>query len=99
MRKLWLLLFLTALPLAAQTDRATVTGFITDSSGARIRGANVIITAASTGISHQTSTNADGVYTLSALPVGYYKATVIASGFETVDVESFQLNVGQTLNA
>ncbi|MBW8749031.1 MAG: hypothetical protein JF584_15990, partial [Acidobacteria bacterium] len=41
-----LLLLLPVLHLSAQTDRATLTGAITDASGARIAGAKIVLTSA-----------------------------------------------------
>ncbi|SEF65108.1 Carboxypeptidase regulatory-like domain-containing protein [Bryocella elongata] len=98
MRKLiFLLLFSCVMSSSAQTDRATVTGTIEDSMGARVPGASVVVSAADTAIAHQTATSGAGVYTISALRVGNYTAEITAKGFEPIHVEAFQLNVGQTL--
>ena len=93
---LLLLLLVFGWQLSAQTDHATLTGTITDPGGSRVANATLSITSDDTGAEHVTKTNAAGVYTLSALPIGYYTGTLSATGFETIQVQQFQLNVGQT---
>src|SRR5262245_25323893 len=59
-------------PAFAQTDRATLTGTITDPSGGVVPGAVVSIKAVATQAEHSTITNSAGVYTLDFLPIGEY---------------------------
>ncbi len=101
MRRLFLFLVALTMPLAAQTDRATVVGTIMDQSEAGIRGATVTMTAAATGLQRSAVTSEAGSYTISSLAVGKYTATITAAGFEPVQVETFSLNVAETrtLNA
>ena len=61
-------LFPTA--VAAQTTFATITGSVTDSSGAVVRGAAVTATNVETSVVTKTTTNEDGVYTVSQLREG-----------------------------
>jgi hypothetical protein len=93
---------LTFLPvsLSAQTDRATLTGTITDQTGAVVPGAVVSIKSAATQAGHTATTNAAGAYTFDFLPVGEYEGSVTAKGFGTVRIDAFTLDVGQirTLN-
>jgi hypothetical protein len=96
MKKLLILFLLSVMPLVAQTDRATVTGTVTDPSGRRVAGANLVITSDSTGLERLTKTNEAGVYTVSSLDTGSYKVTVEASGFAQFLVEGLTLDVGQT---
>ena len=66
-------LFLVALnstPIGAQTTFATITGTVTDSSGAVIRGAAVAATNVETSVATKTTTNDDGVYTVPQLREG-----------------------------
>src|SRR5215469_10688576 len=88
-------IFLLA-PLAAQTDRATLTGTIKDPSGASVPGATVFIKATATQAEHTTTTTAAGAYTLDFLPLGEYTGSITAKGFETLSIETFVLEVGQT---
>ena len=64
-----LLLLLTLHPAAidAQTTFATITGTVTDGSGAVVRGAAVAATNAETSVVTKTTTNDDGVYTVAQL--------------------------------
>jgi hypothetical protein len=89
-------LLLAALPLAAQMDRAVLTGTIMDPSKSLIPGAKVVAHAIATGIDYSATSNSAGVYTLTGVPVGQYKASVSATGFETLEIEAFSLEVGET---
>ena len=82
--------------LQAQTDRAVLTGTIADTSGRAIPAATVTIESQSTGLRRTAITSEAGAYTLSALPVGFYSASINASGFQRLRVAPFELQVGQT---
>jgi hypothetical protein len=99
-RALWALIALPVL-LSAQTDRATLTGTIVDSSSATIERATVRLKAVATGLERSASTNGVGAYSFTSLPVGSYTASVTATGFETLQFQAFELQVGETrtLNA
>ncbi len=62
---------------------ASVTGRVTDPSGAVVSGAQVKITAVDTGVVHNAATNSDGIYTLPSLPIGAYTLQTSAPGFQT----------------
>src|SRR5438445_498636 len=51
---------------------ATITGRVTDQSGAVVTGAQIGITAVETGTAHNAVTNSDGIYTVPSLPIGAY---------------------------
>jgi hypothetical protein len=97
-QKFLLLCLTVVMPMlaVAQTDRATMTGTISDSTGSRIAHAIVALRNVATTNEQTTQTNTAGVYTLAALPVGDYTASISAPGFATVHIEKFQLNVGET---
>ncbi len=101
MRRCALLTIILAVPLAAQTDRATLTGVVTDPSHALIPGAQVSLSATATGVERTARTNSAGAYTFSGLLVGEYTASITAAGFETLHIQNFPLAVGETrtLNA
>jgi hypothetical protein len=101
MRRIFLLLYVPVISLLAQTDRATLTGTITDQSQAVVPGAKISVKAVATGAQHSALTNAAGAYTISALPVGRYTASVTSPGFQPLSFEEFTLEVGatRTLNA
>ena len=79
-----LLLALVSSPacLSAQTTTATVTGFITDSTGAKLPGAKVTLTNTATGVTATATTDDAGLYRVSGLLAGSYKETVTAPGFK-----------------
>jgi hypothetical protein len=87
---------LSAPALLSQTDRATINGTVTDSTGAVIRGASVTATAIATGQVRTVATSGAGDYTIPALPIGEYTIKVIAASFQQTDVAAFALEVGQT---
>jgi Carboxypeptidase regulatory-like domain len=96
MKKLILLVMLmSAVSLAAQTDRATLTGTITDPTGKRIVGANIAVKSIATGVEVSTTSNNSGVYVVTSLATGLYRATISAQGFTVVQFEDVNLNVGQ----
>ncbi len=87
-------------PAAAQVSGATLSGLITDPSGAGIPNANVSIKNAGTGEVRTVSTNGDGFYSAPNLLPGRYEAVVAAQGFTKVVQKDITLNVGaqQALN-
>ena len=76
------LLFTALLP--AQVDKATITGTVTDSSGAVILGASVTVTNMDTGARFTGESNEAGIYRVSALPVGTYSVEYQKNGFKKV---------------
>ena len=97
---LFLLLFLTV-SLLAQTDRGTLTGTVTDPSGRRIVGADLLIKSLATGVERSTKTDGAGVYVVTSLATGNYQVTVGAPGFSQAIFDTVSLDVGQirTLDA
>lgn len=78
-----------------QTITGSVTGMVTDPSGAEVAAAKVTAININTGVETPTTTNAEGVYVLRFLQIGRYKLTISASGFSTATVGPFTLEVGQ----
>ena len=66
----------------AQRDLGTVTGTVTDPSGAAVPNAKVTILNVATNVAYDTVTNASGVYSRPALTPGTYSVTVEAAGFQ-----------------
>jgi hypothetical protein len=91
----FLILMLCCSISLAQTITGSVTGTVTDPSGAAVSNASVIATNIATGGSFPTQTNSDGVYTLRFLPIGQYKVAVSAGGFDTSTAGPFALEVAQ----
>jgi Carboxypeptidase regulatory-like domain/TonB dependent receptor/TonB-dependent Receptor Plug Domain len=86
---------LIALPASAQEVAGTITGTISDASGAAVAGATVTARDVERGTFWPTTTNEDGVYTLPHLPPGNYDMTVEAKGFDKAHREQFTLILNQ----
>ncbi len=69
-------------PLQAQVDTGSITGTVTDTSGAVVSGAKVTLTNEGTGTNLSTTTGADGVYEFSPVRIGSYKLDASAQGFK-----------------
>lgn len=97
--------------LNAQTADATLTGLVTDPSGAAVPNAKVTLTNSATSVSVNTQTNQTGFYTFPYVVPGTYSISVDATGFQrqvhpdiAVQVgmsvrTDFALQVGQTQQA
>ena len=73
--------------MAARTQTATgsIVGTATDSSGAAVATAKVMVTNASTNAKIEVITNAEGEFTAPLLPPGSYSITLSAAGFKGLD--------------
>jgi Carboxypeptidase regulatory-like domain/TonB dependent receptor len=71
-------------PLRAQVDTGSITGTVTDASGAVVNGAKVTLTNEGTAVSLTTTTGQDGGYKFSPVRIGSYKLEVSSQGFKTV---------------
>ncbi|MFL6415684.1 MAG: carboxypeptidase regulatory-like domain-containing protein, partial [Bryobacteraceae bacterium] len=80
----------------AQTDRGTITGTISDPTGAFIQGAKVTATSIETGGVYDTVTTGTGNYTLPSLPAGHYNLSATAGGFSRYLQEGIEVQVAQT---
>ena len=88
------LLFVLCAAAAAQ-DSASVTGTVTDPSGAAIADAKVDVTNAAQGITRNATTNGSGDYLFAILPIGSYDLTVTAPGFKKYQATGVVLRVGE----
>ena len=66
----------------AQTDRGSITGTITDSTGAVVPNAPVEITNQATGAIYKGGASATGNFIVANLPAGHYTLTVTVNGFK-----------------
>jgi hypothetical protein len=78
-----------------QTITGSLTGTITDTSGAAVAGAKVTAVNVDTGVETATTTNTEGVYVLRFLQIGHYNLAISASGFGPATLGPFTLEVGQ----
>ncbi len=92
----FLLVFLSVAPiLLAQSPTATLTGTVSDVSGAVVPGAKVEVRNASTGVSRTTATNAAGNFQFPLLSPGTYRLTVEFSGFSKYVRDGIALDVAE----
>ena len=83
------LLFLSAPLLPAQTPAVgSLTGKLTETSGAAVPNATVTVTNTDTGQTRTGATGADGVYQFTLLPPGNYRVKFEAAGFQTLEMPS-----------
>jgi hypothetical protein len=80
-----------------QQVSGTITGYVTDPSGAAIPGATVTATNVQTGVSTQHNTDASGLYLLTNLIPGTYTVGVVARGFRKFVRQNVVLNVDSTV--
>lgn len=78
-----------------QVTTATVYGNVTDSSGAQIPGAPVVIVNEETGSTQTATTSSTGEFTFNFLAVGRYSLTIAASGFKEHTESGIELTAGQ----
>ena len=83
--------------VVAQTVSGTVTGTVSDSSGAVIPGVAVRVTNNNTSEVRTTVSNSSGLFSIPALPPGPYTVDAGAKGFQEV-TSNITLSVGQVLN-
>ncbi len=93
---MFIVLWCTGVTCLAQTDRGSVSGAVTDPSGAGITGAKVTITNAAMGTQYSTVTTGAGDYTIPQLVAGEYSVTVVAPGFSTLVRNGITVSVGET---
>jgi hypothetical protein len=90
------LALLTGGTLIAGTT-ASISGTVTDPSGAVIAGATVVATNLDTAVTTTVSTNTQGFYSFQELPLGKYSITVTQAGFKSYVQTGIVLNVNDAL--
>ena len=87
-----LLIAAFALGAAAQSNKGTITGTVTDPNGAVVKDAKVTVTNVADGQSRDVTTSDDGTYSIPALDPGVYRLTVEAAGFSQSIIEEVKLD-------
>src|SRR6266436_1630861 len=88
-------ILLVCAPVFAQNDRASITGRVTDPSGANVVGASVKVTNINTGATFDATTNDDGRFVVpSILQVGLYRVEATKPGFKTDVSDNIELRIG-----
>src|SRR5437762_7662760 len=93
--KLGMSLFLFSALAVAQVTTGTISGTITDSTGAVVPGVNVTLKSVEKGITRTVRTDEGGRYRAPELALGSYEITAEAAGFETVVRSGITLTVGR----
>src|SRR5262249_41984078 len=84
-------LILASQSAMAQANRATITGTVTDSSGAMVVGVDVIATNTGTGEQTRAISNQDGIYVIPNLFPASYSVEFKKTGFESLRNPSITL--------
>jgi Carboxypeptidase regulatory-like domain len=100
-KSLFTLLLLTGALLSgtnsyAQLDSGSITGTVTDGSGAVVSGASILLENIATGVKSSTLTNSTGIYVFDSVPVGTYVVHSEHPGFRPYIVQGMEVHVQQT---
>ncbi len=90
-------LFLSAAAIFAQGALGTITGTVTDPSGAVVPNADITAKNAATGQVYKVVSTDTGNYTISQLPVGTYSVAISVKGFKTYNRENLVLAAAQIM--
>ncbi len=96
---LTVLLLLGATRLAGQGLFGTISGVVTDSSGAVVPGATVKVTNVNTNVTATLTSNSAGAYNATSLNPGTYNVAAEATGFKTAVMNGISLEVGANSRA
>src|SRR5712692_1916228 len=97
-RLVWLSVLLSIVSIPAVVlaqDTASITGTVTDPSGAAVVNAQVTVSSPERGINRTTATNGSGEYLVAGLPAGTVNVTVTAPGFKKYDAKGVILRVAE----
>jgi hypothetical protein len=96
----WILLVVASAAICCgQIADGNLGGVVLDGTGAAIANATVSVESISTGYKVASATDHIGAYTFSNLPVGTYKVTASALGFQTTSLASVPVELNKTSNA
>ncbi len=100
-RNIWTYSLLAIVVLAlcvgafAQGGQASLTGQVTDTTGAVVAGVEIKLTQVATGEVRTTVTTSAGTYNFPALPIaGTYTLEIASKGFKTIKVQNIVVSVG-----
>ena len=82
----------------AQTTTGSISGTVTDTSGAVIRGAAVAVRNVDTGAVRSATSNDEGLFSAPLLPPGTYEVTAEAAGFGAGRVGNVVVSIGTDAN-
>jgi hypothetical protein len=91
-------LVLLSATASAQQITASITGVVADENKSLVPNASVIVESSQLALRRTATTNDEGYFTVTNLPVGLYRVTVQASGFSDFIQENVKVDVGITLS-
>ncbi len=103
MRRLWwakrqlplVALIVAGATLVAQSDTASISGYVNDPSGAAVSGVTITAVNVDTNAQSQAESNQSGFYTLTPLRIGRYTLSVEHPGFKKEVISGIVLEVQQ----
>jgi hypothetical protein len=90
-----ILLIAATVPAFGQAVNGSISGIVTDASGATIPDAKITVTDLDRNTAFSTASNETGFYLVSQLPIGRYRINALKSGFRPYVVEGFPLQADQ----
>lgn len=79
----------------AQNTTSAVNGTVTDATGAIVVGADILVKNTATGVTYSATSDNLGAYHVTQLPPGTYTMSISKTGFQTQNIQQFQLVVDQ----
>ncbi len=87
--------FISSVHGQSESGSASLEGTVRDQNSAVIQGATVVVKNTETNLTRTVTTNSDGAFSVSVLPVGNYEVTTQSAGFSEISVK-VTLRVGET---
>lgn len=84
--------------LKAQSVNGTLTGTVSDATGAVIPGAGVVLKNVASGDERHTVTNNDGFFSINAVPPADYSVLIEAKGFQKLERKGVHFDAGDRRN-
>ena len=92
-------LLLSTASAFAQSNSGDVTGTVADPSGAALQNATVTATNEGTAVKVVVTTNNEGTYHFTNLPIGNYTITASATGFAASGLKDVEVDLNKTVTA
>jgi hypothetical protein len=89
------LVFVAGIPAFSQNVTGSISGVVHDPSGGVVPAITVVAVNEGTGARFQTTTDADGQYTIRAVPIGVYTLSAEAPGFKRFETRGVRLQVNE----
>src|SRR5690349_12889378 len=96
MNRYLLIFLLSAAGAFGQIGTSTITGRVTDASGAVAPGVAVTVVNTDTNFTNTATTNADGIFRVQSLQPGPYRVSFEAAGFKRLVRDAIELRTGDT---